>query len=224
MRRAAVIALALAAVGTVGLVIAALATSTTRALTIGVISSQPSPPIRAGQEACQKPIAVAPGADFDRVDFEVGNFHREHGPPLDVIVRPVEGSSPFPVRRGLLPAGYPDVGVVQRHVVEVGHVPGRTVVEVCFHNRGPGPVALFGGNDGQATASSGYIAGQPVGFDYDLVMRRESESFAALIPRMTERLALFRPPWVAPALYYVLLVILLVGVPLLLARALRTLE
>src|SRR3954467_3383916 len=120
MRRGWVIALAVAAVGLLVLLVTALTTSTTRAFTIGVLSTSPSPPIRAGQTACQKPIAVPPDGGFDSVDFEVGNFHRAHGPALDVIVRPLEGS--FPTRRGVLPAGYPDVGVQQRHVVTVGSV------------------------------------------------------------------------------------------------------
>jgi hypothetical protein len=221
MRRGWLAVLVFAALGAVGLAVVAIATTTTEAFTIGVLSTEPSATIKAGQTACQKPIAVPPGGSFDRVDFEVGTYHRA-GPAIDVTVAPLTGSSP--VRHGVLPKGYPDVAFQQRHVVEVGRVPGDTVVEVCFHDRGPRPIALFGGNDGSATQSTGYINGRPIGFDFDLVFRRQAKSFATLLPDIARRAARFRPPWVTPGLFYALVVLLLVGVPILLARAVRAID
>jgi hypothetical protein len=213
--------LVFATIGLIGLVVVAMTTTTTRAFTIGVLSTAPSPPIRAGQTACQKPIRVPLGGTFNRVDFEVGTYY-QRGPTLDVTVRPLEGS--LPRLHGVLRAGYPDVGVQQRHIVKVGRVPTGALIEVCFHNQGPRKVALFGGNDGSATQSTGYIDNNPIGFDFDVVFRGESRSFARLVPEIASRASLFRPPWVAPSLYYLLIFLILVGVPLLLARALRSLE
>lgn len=215
-----------AALGVAGaLLVALLATavlaSTDRAFTIGVLSSVPSGEIRKGQTACQKPIRVPPGGGFDKVDIEVGTYYRR-GPALDIVVRSLEG--PRLVRRGVLAAGYPDVGIQQRQVIEVGDVPDGAVVEVCVRNRGPNRIALFGGSDGQSTLSSGYLDGTPIGFDYDVVLRGDRRSFAMLVPDMAARASLFRPPWVSPALYYVLAALVLLGLPLLLLRALRSLD
>ena len=51
--------------------------TTTVAFTIGVLSATPSPPIQAGQVACQRPIRVPPGGAFDKVDIEVGTYYTE---------------------------------------------------------------------------------------------------------------------------------------------------
>lgn len=221
MRRGVIAVATVAVVGLIGLVAVAATTSTTRAFTLGVLSTTPSPPIKARHTACQKPVVVPPGGAFDRVDFEIGTYHRL-GPTVDVTVRPLEGA--LSVRHGVLPAGYPDVAIEQRQVVEVGLIPDGAVVQVCFHNRGPGDVALFGGADAAATHSTGHIDSSPIGFDYDLIFRREPRSFAELIPDIARRAALFRPPWVAPGVYYALFLLLTVGVPLLLARAVRSMD
>ncbi|MCW2991310.1 MAG: hypothetical protein JWM73_1904 [Solirubrobacterales bacterium] len=221
MRRAPIAALAVGALGAVLLVVLALTTSTTRAFTIGVLSSAPSPAIGAGHTACQKPIRVPPGGAFDAVDFEVGNYDSSDGPPIDVTVRPIEGT--FPRRHGVLPGGYPDVGIQQRHVVKVGSVPDGALVAVCFHNRGPGPIALFGNGDAAAGLSSGFIDDAAIGFDFDVVLRTEKRSFASLIGDLAGRASLFRPPWLAPGVFYALFALLLLGLPALLARAVRDL-
>lgn len=222
MPRAWIAALATGVLAVAVLVLVATTTTTTRAFTIGVLSTTPSPPIAAGRTACQRPISVPPGGAFDAVDFEVGNYHRKSGPALDVTVRSLDGS--FPVRHGVLPAGYPDVAFQQRHVVPVGPVPAGAVVAVCFRNRGPGPVALFGGGDAAARESSAYVDEAPVGFDYDLVFRTGARSFATLLPEIASRASLFRPPWLEPGVFYGLLVLVLLGLPLLLAAAVRRLD
>src|SRR4051794_5773917 len=117
MRSAWRLSLLFSGVALVSLLVVALTTSTTRAFTLGVISVAPSPEIRGGHEACQRPITVPPDGEFDKVDIEVGTYFRS-GPALDVIVRSLDDA--FPPRRGRLPAGYPDVGQQQRHIVTVG--------------------------------------------------------------------------------------------------------
>lgn len=219
MRRPWAAALVCGLIALAGLTVAALTTSTTLAFTLGVPSATPSPPIKPGHVACQKPITVPPAGDFDRVDFEAGTYYRR-GPALDVVVRSLQGP---PLRRhGVLAAGYPDVGVQQRQVVDVGEVPGGTLIEVCLRNRGPGDVAFFGNTDGWSAQSTGYVDGAAVGYDFDVVFRRDPRSFATLLPDMARRASLFRPAWVGPGLYWGLLALLLVGVPLLIARALRS--
>lgn len=219
MRSTRVAVLVLAAAGLVGLAVAALTMHSSESFTLGVQSVRPAPPIKPGHTACQRPIVVPPDGTFDSVDFEVGNYFHPHGPPLDVTVRDLGGHQP--VRRGVLPAGYPDVGIQQRHVVHVGTVHGPAQIEVCIHNRGPIKVALFGNDDAATQPSTGLIDDAAISFDYDLVFRRGSRSFATLLPVMARRASLFRPPWVSPGLYYALLALLLVGGPLLLARAVR---
>jgi len=219
MRRAALV---LAAAGRTVLVVVAVTLRTTEAFTLGVASVLPSDSLHAGQTACQRPIPVPRDQPFDSVDFEVGNYFHKHGPPLDVTVRALDRS--FAPRHGLLPGGYPDVGFQPRHVVRVGNVPGGSTIEVCIHNRGPIKVALFGNGDLATQPSTGTIDGRPIDFDFDLVFRRGSRTFATLAPTIARRASLFRPPWVSPALYYVLFALLSIGAPLLLARALSSLD
>ena len=214
----AVAAVALA--GALALLFGAAVTSTDRAFTLGVLSGVPSPGIAAGKTACQQPITVPPGGGFDTVDFQVGTFFAPGGPPLEVTVRPLEPGA-FPERRGLLEAGYPDVGVEQRQRVRVGPVPDDARVAVCFRNRGPGTVALFGAGDVASRESSAFIAGRPFGFDFDLVFRGEERSLASRLGDVVQRASLFRPPWLPPGVYWALLVVLLAGLPALLARAVR---
>lgn len=221
MRRPALVVLVVVLAGIAILVGSALTTRTSRGFTLGVPSQFPSHPVQAGQTLCQRPVHVPPGGSFDRVDFEVGTDHRI-GPTLDVTVHQLGGGF---TRHGVLPAGYPDVAFQQRHVVRVGHVPSRSTVEVCFRNRGPRTIAIFGSSDGAIARSSSYLDGTWAEFDLDLVFRRgDQRSFATLIPQIARRASLFRPPWVSPGLYYVLALLLLIGAPLLLARALRSLE
>jgi hypothetical protein len=222
MRRATIAVLAVALAGVALLAVAAtLGTHTSRAFTLGVQSQLPSHPVQTGETLCQRPIRVPPGGDFDRIDFQVGTDHRIGG-PLEVTVHEVGGGF---TRRGVLPGGYPDVAFQQRHVVRVGHVPDRTTIEVCFRNRGGQTIAIFGSSDGALARSSSYLDGTWAEFDLDIVFRRgEQRSFATLLPEIARRASLFRPPWASPGLLYALVLLLLVGAPLLLARALRSLE
>ncbi|MCW2968126.1 MAG: hypothetical protein JWM71_1898 [Solirubrobacteraceae bacterium] len=222
MRRPWLAVLVVAAVGLVTLAVLAVSVSTTRAFTLGVLSSTPSPEIAAGQTACQMPITVPPGGAFDKVDFEVGTYY-EYGPTLDVTVSGAGSRLPGGPRHGVLPKGYPDVGLQQRHVVTVGDVPDGSAVKVCFHNRGPGEIALFGNSDAASLESSALIDGHAIGFDFDLVFRRPARTFATLVPTVARRASLFRPPWMAPGVYYVLALLALLCVPVLLARAVRAL-
>jgi hypothetical protein len=82
-------------------------------------------------------------------------------------------------------------------------------------------VALFGGPGGAHRESTANFEGDRFDFDYDLVFGSDEQSFAALLPEMVQRASLFRPSWLAPGVYWALLVALLLGVPVLLARAAR---
>lgn len=214
--------LTVAAAGILTLLVGALAVGSDRAFTIGVLSAAPSPPVAPGERACQQPITVPPGGGFDTVDFEIGTYLQPAGPPVDVSVEPVDPGA-FPIRRGVLQAGYPDVGIEQRQRVHVGDVPEGARIAVCFRNRGPRRVALFGAAGAAARESKATIGGRHFDFDFDVVFRDGRRSFAERLSQIVQRASLFRPPWLTPGVYYALIVILLIGLPALIARAARDL-
>lgn len=221
MREALAVAV-VAVLGAIALATTGALVTTDRAFTLGVLSSTPGPGVEPGQTACQGPITVPPGGSFDTVDFKVGNFMKPAGPPVEVVVRSVRGE--LAPRRGVLPAGYPDVGVEPRQRVRVGEVPEGSTISVCFRSRGPGSIALFGGVDVATRQSSATFQGRKFNFDYDLIFRTEDRSLTGLVGDMARRASLFRPPWLTPGVYYALFLVLLIGVPTLLARAARDLR
>jgi hypothetical protein len=109
--------------------------------------------------------------------------------------------------------------------------PGQEVA-VCIHNRGPIATYIYGdqytGNirlglntRPTITTSSATLDGVPLPGDIALaVTTAEPRSLIARVPAIVRHADAFRPGFVSPGLYWVLLIGLLVGVPVLLARAL----
>lgn len=166
----------------------------------------------AEREVCQRNLEAA--GDFDTVELLIGTYGRP-GPPLRVEVR--DGRDE-PLAAGTLPAGAPDNRAARVRVEpEVRRGPR---VDVCVRTA-ERRVALYGGpeSDLATTATAGP---RQVGGDLRMSFRRsEPESVLALVPDMLRRAALFRPEAVGAWAFWVLLVALGVGVPALLAAALR---
>jgi len=213
MRKAAFSFGAIALAGVVALLIVAATSSRTLSFTLGVASVAPVAELRPGAEVCQRPIPV--GGAFDEVELHVGTFGRA-GQPLELTVRDADGGAEL--GSGELPAGYADNS---RPLVTVGEVPGDGSIAVCVRNAGSRRVALYGGPDAAARSSSAELDGRPARADLDLVFRTADERSAlALLPDMLARASLFRGGWIGPWLYWLLLAAAVVGVPLLLWRAL----
>jgi len=192
-----------------------------------------------GHQICQRPIGVA--SDFDAVRFTLGTSAKP-APAVTVTVRSLPGRSVL--GSGRLQAGY-DVG--GRQTVRVGHVAAGPDIELCFRNAGPARVALYGDDlNGSACTPTGprsgftdkncvpgsvrptlstsapFVNGKPLGSDISAdFLRDQKRSLLSQLPDMLRRASLFRPGFVGPALWWVLLLGWLVAAPAGLAYALR---
>jgi hypothetical protein len=216
MRSVAVL-LGVIAAGLLGLVVFTLTQERTLAFTLGVPKGAPVAPLRPGEVVCQAPIAVPDAAAaFDRVAFQIGTYRRP-GPPLEVTVEPAAGGRP--VARGQLASGYQDVSVSS---VAVGRVTTRDPVRVCIRNRGTDRAAIYGAADAASRTSTASLNGRPLNADLSLVFEREhARSLASLVPAMLDRASLFRASWLGAWAYALLALVVVLGIPALLALALR---
>jgi hypothetical protein len=99
-------------------------------------------------------------------------------------------------------------------------VPAGERVDVCLSGRAA--LAVHGGPGGWAPASGLRVDGRPAGTDATVaLLRAEPASLLALLPEQARRASLFRPGWVGPWTYAVLLAAVVLAVPALLAAALR---
>jgi hypothetical protein len=126
--------------------------------------------------------------------------------------------------RGRLAAGY-DPAKAQTIQLSPS-VKANRFVNFCFRNAGPGEMVLFGDKELGAvhptiSTSVASLDGHPL-LDSDIALvfpRRSSKSLLQLVPQIFKRASVFRPGYVGPWLYWLLAALVLVAVPLLLARA-----
>lgn len=186
----------------------------TQAFTINVRPTHAVVETPPGGEACQWGIQA--GATFDVVEPLLGT-HLRPGPPLAVTVR--ELGTGRALARGRLGGGAPDNELVRVRVeppVERGRLIG-----VCFRNEGRHEVVFFGGPSWEAPGHA-YRGIHPGSGDMRLAFHRsEPRSVLSSLPEMFERAAVFRPEPVGAWTFWVLLVLVGAGVPLLLAAAVR---
>lgn len=168
-----------------------------------------------GEQACQGSIQA--GAGFDTVEFLLGTGHRP-GPPLGVTVR--DTLSKRVISAGNLPAGALDN---QGATVRLDRTVAKgTEFDVCALNEGRHDVAFYGGPTDEAAGHS-FIGRRPGAGDMRILFRRsEPRSALAQVPDMFERATRFRPEPVGAWTFWLLLVGVAGGIPLLLALALRS--
>jgi hypothetical protein len=221
--RAALALLATAALGVVALLVGRAFDERPQQQRLGVFISHSVADLRPGQMACQGSIAMAD--DTSAVTFNPGTPHAEPGPAIVTTVR--DSYSQRVLARGRLAAGFDPA---KAQTVELSPpVKANAQVDFCFRNAGPGRALLFGDTEAGAihptvSTSVASIDGHPI-LDKDIALvfpRRQSKSVLELVPQIFERAALFRPGVVGPWVYWLLAALLLVGAPLLLARALAT--
>jgi hypothetical protein len=216
MRRRAVVGfVAVFAAGVIGLLATGLTRGSELVYSLGAAPSGAAVNIPAGSVACQGPIGVPDGAAFDRVAFTLGTYFKP-GPEIEVEVREAAGG-----RRlggGTLPGGYPDIAEAPRHVVTVGRIATRTALEVCLRNAGTRPVAVYGQPAIASPRTFATLDGQKLAKDMAITLNGEKRSVIAQLPTMADRASLFRAGWVSPLTYLVLALLVLVAVPVLLAR------
>jgi hypothetical protein len=214
MRRGgALVLLATAALGLLALLAEAAGDQRDLAFTIGVVPSIPAATVKPGSTVCQSGISVP--QPFTRVRLRAGSPGGP-GPPLLLTVTEV-GSNRV-LGRGKLPGGYADSTEAS---ARVGTVDAGKRIAVCVQNGGSRRVQIYG-NAGQAAVLSQAVQdGKPLPNDLTLVfLRDDRRSMLAALSDAFDRASLFRPAWVGPWTFWLLSALALIGVPLLLARAL----
>jgi hypothetical protein len=210
MRRSGAAALLVtAAVGLLALVLEASSDKRDLAFTLGVVPTIMAAELPPGKTVCQAPIYV-PDA-FSRVSFRTGGFPEQR---LTVSVIGIPSGR-------LLASGRATSSEPSAALREVG---AEQKVGVCVRNDGREQVSLFG-NAAAASRLSGAIVGKrQLATDVSFVFRDDRRSMLSRLSDVFERASVFRPGWVGPWLFWSLSALVLLGVPLLLARALQASE
>jgi hypothetical protein len=177
----------------------------------GVPPSHVAATVPPGHEVCQTPLPAP--APVDAVSFAVGTNHRP-GIPLRVIVRNLRGRV---LAEGAIGPGYPDGGLL---TARFRTIPAGSVVSVCIRNAGRSPVYPYGSDsaDGTGTVQDGRRATVDVAIT---LLRPGPRSALSLVPAAFRHAAVFRFDWVGAWTYWVLTALLVLGVPVLCALAIR---
>src|SRR4051794_14920637 len=211
MRSVRLIVVGLTAAAVLALAVVAVAQRTSLAFTLGVARAAAVARLAPGEQACQQPIDVPSAAAFDRI--ALGASGRA---ALRLTVRGAGGGV---LATGTLAGG--SAGVARRVRLD-RTVRGSQRVAVCVENRGPGRVGVYGDADLATRTSTAAKDGRPLRRDLSLVFERAPRSVASEVPAILARAALFRFPGLGAWAYVVLGLLLAVGGPLLLIRAVRT--
>jgi hypothetical protein len=213
MRRGgAVVLLVTAVAGLVALAIEAASDKRDLAFTIGVVPSIVAADLRPGATACQAPIDVP--SDFSRVRLRAGSGRS--GQPLAVSVLGIPSGRQLAT--GQVRGGYAE-GTDQ--TATVGKVDAEQKIGVCVRNDGTRQVSLYGNTLAAAPLSGAILGKRQLETDLSFVfLDDDSQSMLAQLPQVFERASVFRPGFAGPWLFWVLAAAVLLGVPVLLARAL----
>lgn len=204
MRKGLATIAGVAALGVLAVVVAALLDDRETAFTVGLPPVRIAAELQPGERACRADVDVP--AEFSRVRLFTASFGRP-GPRLTVAA----GDS-----RGTVAAGYPDNSAVEASLEGVAE--GERI-EVCVTNEGDGRVALLGS---PPDTSPPHLADADLEPELGVAfLRAEPSSMAALVPQAFERASLFRPAWVGPWTFWLLLLVA-AGVPALLMAAYRS--
>jgi len=239
MRKGVTAVLAVAALALAGLLAGGLASRSRQVQTLGVFPAGPIAELRAGQQLCEAPVGLA--GEVNAITFNPGTVVAD-SPAMTLTVRSTKDRQLL--GRGRLPAGFDPA---RPQTVRVGRVGGGQFVALCFRNEGPARVRIFGdqltgtsictpsGRDARnpvicrpggvrptlTTAVASVDGGPPLGGDpAALLLRDEPRSLLARVPDMTRRASLFRPGFVTPAVWWVLLAGWVLLVPAAIALAL----
>jgi hypothetical protein len=216
--RSAAVAFAIALlVAAAGLLALGLTRGSDVVYAVSALPQNPLVKVAPGSRACQSPVRVPDGDAFDRVSLTLGTYFKS-GPPLRVEVR--DDDSGERLGAGELAGGYPDIAHAPQHTIEVERVQTARPLRICVENEGDEPVAVYGQPTIAAPTSTVSLNGTAINADMALTLRADERSLLALLPTMADRASVFRAGWVSPAVYLVLALLLVIVVPLLLARGL----
>jgi hypothetical protein len=218
MRRGGVVPLlVVSGLALAGLVATAAGDRRDLAFTIGVVPSIAAATLAPGDEVCQAPVSVS--ESFSRVGLTTG-APGGAGQPLAVSVRAADGGRVL--GEGEIPGRFPDRADL---TTAVGSVQSGQRVSVCVRNIGERRAIVYGNAGAAALPSAAEQDGRPLPTDLTLRFLEDSErSPLSELPELFDRASVFRPGWVGSWTFLLLAAAALIGVPLLLARALADTE
>lgn len=170
-----------AIVGTGALLAASAADQRWTAFSPGVPPSDPVRALSPGTQFCQAPSKAIVGFG------SVRTWVSATAPPGAVLQLRVRSLSGATIAAGRTSTGYGEF--VDPTFNLDAPVAGGQRVSVCLRNAGPAPVTLLGANRRLAF----------------LFLRHHPESLLSLLPTVFKRAALFRPGWVGPWTFWLLL-------------------
>ncbi len=193
----------------------ALAGGETDANRPGVVASRVVATLDPGRRLCQRPLDLDRRAPRLGVALDNGGLP---GPALDITVTDLADGrvldrEPIAAGWALAPGAY--YGFQLRRPL-----PGNRTVAVCARNVGDRPVGLVG--KASITDSAIYAGTRSLRRDWAVyfpLAPDERRSYVRMLPDIFRRAAVLRPGVVSAATYAVLAILLLVGGPLLLWRA-----
>lgn len=172
--------------------------------------------VQPGQERCSS-IIRPPAAGADRVRFWARASGTGPAPPIVVFVRRSRTAQ-------TLADGTAEGGPAGARTVSLrGSVAGSRKVVACFLNVGSSAAVLLPPPGTPTRVTVERSAGAADYADVALELNRsDNRSVLALLPDAFDRASLFRPGWIGAWTYWLLLVALVIGVPVLLSRALAS--
>jgi hypothetical protein len=221
MRSAVAVLAALAVAGIALLAVLGLTRDSSLVYTLGVQPQLPAIASGPGNVTCQSPLLLPRGARFDRIVFYAA---AEGAPANDLSVSIRENDDDRELRQvAAAPAAPRGATPPAARRADIAPLTVDRPLQVCFTNRGERRIDIWGSTDFASGPTTAKVDGQPAAADVAVFFERSDESdILALLPEMAERASLFRARWLSPFAYAVVALLVLVAVPALLVRALRS--
>src|SRR4051794_4527110 len=161
--------------------------------------------VNGGQSACARDVAVDRRARS--AQFTVATYGQTKGPPLTFAM-----AGPGYRVAARVPAGYPDNSPLS---VPVPAPPRAVLVRACVRNDGRRPIALFASSDRTVSRSRVAVDGKLQDASYWLrFAEARGHSVLQRAPATMQRITVFRPGIVGRGALWVLLALVVVGIPL----------
>lgn len=236
-RIGAVALAAVVAAGVIAVIVVAFTHRSATAQTLGVPPLGPVAGLAHGSEVCQRPIGLADDVDAVRFTASVGSARAG---ALRVTLRSLAGRTIL--GEGAVAGRF---SAVTPLTVQVGHVRRGPRVALCFRNTGRVAVDILGDEfygslctpeavaaarvpcvpgrvrptiTSSAAFQDGNLLRGDVSADF---LQDHARSLVARAPLIVARASLFRPGFVGPALWWVLVACWLVAIPVALVLAVR---
>jgi hypothetical protein len=209
MRRPALIAFGVTMLA--GLLLALVISLTHSSRLVYTLSVAPAGPVAdlaPGRQACQGTLEL-PEETFDRIVVGVGRG----GQPIDVVVRSLDS-------RRVLTRGHLAAAHAPESAVAVAPLKTSRRSEICVRNAGRRSQQLMGQIDLANRTSSATVEGAAINADLALRLeRRHPRSLLARMPQIAAHAGLFKASWIGTWTIWLLGGLVVIAVPLLLARA-----